>query len=367
MLGILFLLPEAPRAAFPLAAALVGAAGLFLVARLNRTYVGQLADNLRRGVRAQDRRPAQDAPTQAVAVSVAETHVGIDRVELLARLRQEARERGEAEAPDLEAVFEQIRALVDPDPEVARRALSSAQPDPRLVPFVLPLLERFDSVYASAVAFLRTAARGATGQLVDALLDPEGSTLVRRRIPRVLGDGEPTRALAGLQLALDDDDFEIRTASARAAARLVAASPRRRFAREFVHPLVGRELAVSERRWEQQSRPHEEHGDALDSVIEAPPDAGRSVEHIFTLFALSEGPELMGSTLRALYGRDPALHGTALEYLETTLPQELRAALWPRLPDAHATRRSRRKTGEIAEELLRAAPAAPTVRVREPK
>jgi hypothetical protein len=367
VLGLLFFLPKAPHAAFALAAALVGAGGLFLVARLNRTYVGQLADNLRRGSSAGDRRPAQDAPTQAVAVPVDSTHVGIDRVELLARLRQEDVARGAAPHPsaDFDAFVERARAMADPDPDVARRALAAATPDPRLVSHVLPLLERFDSVYASAVAFLRGAAPRATGQLVDALLDPEVSTLVRRRLPRVLTDGEPGRAFEGLRRALDDDDFEIRSASARAAARLVARSPRLRLSREAVHPLVTRELAVGERHWEQQGMRHEERGGALESVIEAPSDAGRSVEHVFTLFALSEGPELMGSTLRALYGRDAVLHGTALEYLETTLPQELCAALWPRLPVTGGSRRTHRKSGDIAEELLRAAPAAPTVRVRE--
>ena len=369
VLGLLYLLPAAPHSAFALSAALVGVAGLFLVARLNRTYVGQLADNLRRGSSARDRRPVQDAPTQAVAVPVGDTHVGIDRVELLARIRHdEQAQRGEpANVEDLEAFFERARAVADPDPEIARRALSAADSDPRLVPHVLPLLERFDSVYASAVAFLRGVAPRATGQLVDALLDPGVGTLVRRRLPRVLGDGEPERALAGLLLALSDDDFEIRSASARAAARLVTSSPRRRLSREVVQPLVARELEANQRRWEQQGRRHEERGE-LDSVIEAPAAAGRSMEHVFTLFALAEGPELMGSTLRALYGRDRALHGTALEYLETTLPQELCAALWPRLPAAASTtRRTHRKTGDIAEELLRAAPAAPTVRVREPK
>ena len=370
VLSLLYFLPTAPHAAFALSAALVGAGGLVLVSRLNRTYVGQLADNLRRGTSARDRRPVQDAPTQAVAVPLGATHMGIDRVELQARLRQEegARQTGEESAQDLDAFVERIRAVSDPDPEIARRALAAAESDPRLVPHVLPLLERFDSVYASAVAFLRGVAPRTTGQLVDALLDPEVGALVRRRLPGVLGDGEPGRALEGLQQALRDADFEIRSASARAAVRLIVANPRRRLAREWVHPLVARELEVSQRHWEQQGQRHEERGAGLDSVIEAPPGAGRSVEHVFTLFALAEGPELMGSTLRALYGRDSGLHGTALEYLETTLPQELCAALWPRLPAFSSTaRRTHRKTGEIAEELLRAAPAAPTVRVREPK
>jgi hypothetical protein len=367
VLGLLFLLPDARNAAFALAAGLVGALGLLLVARLNRTYVRQLAHNLRRGAGTARRRPAQEGPTQAVVVPVSDTHVGIDRAELLARIRYE--EKGHdaeaAAAEDIESFLELVKAVSARDPDVARRALAGAAHEPRLVPHVLPLLERIDSVFASAVAFLRGVAPRATGQLVDALLDPKHGTLVRRRLPRVLGDGEPDRALEGLRRALTDDDFEIRFACARAAARLVAASPQRCLEREAVHALVGRELAVNQMLWEQQERRSEDRGGVLDSVIDAPPEAGRSVEHAFTMLGLAHGPELMGSILRALYGTDLALHGTALEYLETTLPQDLRAALWPRIPiPTRGARRPRRQTGEIAEELLRAAPPSPTVRVR---
>jgi hypothetical protein len=87
----------------------------------------------------------------------------------------------------------------------------------------------------------------------------------------------------------------------------------------------------------------------------------RSLEHVFTLLALALDPELMGFALRGLHAADANLRGTALEYLEATLPEALRRALWPRLPGAEAPARPKRATAEIADELLR---SSPSIRVR---
>ena len=65
--------------------------------------------------------------------------------------------------------------------------------------------------------------------------------------------------------------------------------------------------------------------------------------------------------LRGLHAPDAALRGTALEYLEATLPEALRRALWPRLPGAESPARPKRETAEIAEDLLR---SSPSMRVR---
>ena len=61
----------------------------------------------------------------------------------------------------------------------------------------------------------------------------------------------------------------------------------------------------------------------------------------------------MGFALRGLHGADANLRGTALEYLEATLPEAVRRALWPRLPGAERPARPKRATAEIADDLLR--------------
>ena len=57
---------------------------------------------------------------------------------------------------------------------------------------------------------------------------------------------------------------------------------------------------------------------------------------------------------RALQGRDAALRGTALEYLDHVLPAPIRAALWPMLgADSGASVAARRSVDEVREELSR--------------
>ena len=76
------------------------------------------------------------------------------------------------------------------------------------------------------------------------------------------------------------------------------------------------------------------------------------VEHLVTLLSLGLGPELMKATLRSLHSSDAHLRGTALEYLQTTLPDGLRARLWPQISGAEATRAPQRSRQQIADELM---------------
>jgi hypothetical protein len=66
----------------------------------------------------------------------------------------------------------------------------------------------------------------------------------------------------------------------------------------------------------------------------------------------------MASTLRALYSDEPELRGTALEYLETILPERVRGALFLRIPGGQTASVTRRRADELAEALLDT-PASP--------
>jgi hypothetical protein len=201
------------------------------------------------------------------------------------------------------------------------------------------------------------------GQLGDALLDPDRSALVRRSVPRALEIVPSPRARDALLLGLEDADFEVRFQCARAAARLIAREPGLRPAPELVWAAASRELAADPRTWEHQGRRRAEPGADDPVLLDAGALAGvsRSLEHVFTLFALALDPELMGFALRGLHAADANLRGTALEYLEATLPEALRRALWQRLPGVEAPARPKRATAEIADELLR---SSPSIRVR---
>jgi hypothetical protein len=49
---------------------------------------------------------------------------------------------------------------------------------------------------------------------------------------------------------------------------------------------------------------------------------------------------------------DPTIRGTALEYLENQLPQNVRAPLWPLIESGHIETKSDRSSQEIMQDLL---------------
>jgi hypothetical protein len=376
--GLLFVLVSG-FAGFPQPAMLALAAGLslgslVLVARLHRGYVRQLAENLRSGTVTLDSGEVRDATT---ARALAESRLTIDRAELMARIREldaagqaptrsagpasadSAGEGGEPVALAADALVGLVGDLASGDPERACGALDQGRGTLELASFAIPLLARHGTAEAAA-AFLRELAPRIVGQLNDALLDPRSEVLIRRRVPRTLEGAAGRRALDGLLRGLEDADFEVRLECARAAARTTDADPALRVGLSQVLPLLERELAVSQRRWEQQGRRRREAHE--DSAILDPGDlpfVDRSLELAFSLLALAWGCEIVGSTLRALHSADPTLRGTALEYLQTVLPERLRHALVARIPGGDTARRTRRRAEELAEALTRSPAALP--------
>ena len=361
ILVLLFFLPGLTARTVVLLAVGVCLVCLWIITQLHRGYVSQLAESLRSGVISLREEEAVDLTTTR---TLAETHVAIDRAELQARIRAVQRAQEGEREPDealrtaagrggaqLDGLLEALRALHDPSPEVVRAALDGASDDPGLVPHVLELLERYD-VHADAVAYLRAHAAGNTGQLIDALLDPSRGLLVRRRLPQVLEAAGDRRALDGLLLGLADGDFDVRLECGRAAARMVLREPTLRLEATDVEPLVQRELAIDPRVFEQHGRRRD--GVADESVLleaTASSPISRSLDHVFTVLGLAFGPELMGSALRGVHAPDANLRGTALEYLETTLPDGLFRVLRAQLPAAGARARGQRAREEVAEEL----------------
>jgi hypothetical protein len=57
--------------------------------------------------------------------------------------------------------------------------------------------------------------------------------------------------------------------------------------------------------------------------------ANRSLEHVFTLLSLILPRATIQLAFQGLQTDDPHLRGTALEYLETVLPEPVRQRLWP--------------------------------------
>jgi hypothetical protein len=80
--------------------------------------------------------------------------------------------------------------------------------------------------------------------------------------------------------------------------------------------------------------------------------ANRSLEHVFTMLALVLPRQPLRVAFRGLHTDDAQLRGTALEYLEATLPGDIRRALWPFLEDHRRRGAPVRPTDTVLRDLL---------------
>jgi hypothetical protein len=293
---------------------------MVLLARLfHRGYIAALAESLRAGVIRLDAGEAVDATTR---ITLAE----IERDKLIHAERTHEGE-GAAGPGVIPATVEAVADLGSRDRHLIRRTLSGEQAlDRKLVGFVIPLLAD-DDLFGDVLRALRSAAPGCTGQLVDALLDPEQDVVVRRRIPRVLTAVPTQRAADGLLAGLHDERFDIRHRCAQALVRMKRHEPALEIAADEIFSVALRELAT-----EVESR--------------------RTLDHVFDVLSLALEREPLKIALWALRSGDEALSGTALEYLYNVLPGDVRENLWRRL-GAPQPSASGRLTEELRDDLLR--------------
>jgi hypothetical protein len=310
--------------------ALLCIAALAFTGRLHRGYVRSLEQSLRAG---RVRLSESDAVDNATLLTLAQTGLALDRNTLLREI-EEIRARDEAASPD--PLLQAISDLRSGDKGLVRLVLRQPpRPPSALVAHLLPLLAQ-DDLFLEALRALRRMAPEVTGQLVDALLDPQQDPAVRRRVPRVLKVCATKRAVDGLAQGLDDELFDVREQCAIALASISARNPELAVPRSSVFAVALREV---------QGGP-----EVLD------------LDHVFTLLSLALEREPLQIALQAVRGTDRSLRGTALEYLENVLPEALRAALWPSLGERAPARRTARPRQEVMEELLSSSAALPLSR-----
>jgi hypothetical protein len=81
--------------------------------------------------------------------------------------------------------------------------------------------------------------------------------------------------------------------------------------------------------------------------------SSKSLEHVFTILSLALPKEPLKIAFRGLHTDNRDLKGTALEYLESILPERIRKSLWPFLEDDRRTSGDTPQTrGEILAELM---------------
>jgi len=240
-----------------------------------------------------------------------------------------------------------------------------------LVPHVIPLLA-WDAVSEHAVFALQKVAEEHVGQFVDALMDPNQDFAIRRRLARVFSVCVSQRAADGVMVALDDLRFGVRCQAARSLAAMVEKNPRIHVDGERIMEVVLREVAVGRPVWESRRLLD---GFARQSPLDAfvRDRAGESLAHVFTLLSLVLPREPVQLAFRGLQTSDEHLRGTALEYLDSVLPAQIRQRLWPFLEHQPQRRTTRPPEDAIAallrsnksimlnlEELRRRSPGSPT-------
>ena len=212
----------------------------------------------------------------------------------------------------------------------------------------------WDEIAPYAIKALRAVARSNTNVFVRHLLDPQEDFAIRRRLVSVLTAARTSEAFDALFDAMQDRRFEVRYRAARALSFLAGEIPGLEANRERVFEVMMREMAVERGLWE--TRQLIDQPDDELSPIEAEAVRGRtnrSLEHLFTVLTLALPRETVRLAFHGLHTGDRYLRGTALEYLETVLPEQVWARLWPFLDEGEAvTARPVRSSTEAMEKLL---------------
>jgi ATP/ADP translocase len=334
LVGLIVYMMVDPRIGLLIAAVATGAIAVVFAIRIPRSYTLALEDSL---VARGDPDPeGTGKPLAAWPIGGPIVGQAGDLSPLPLRILDHPRRRRPAVAPTAaqrDQVSLTITELRSQDPGRIKRALAT-ELTPELAALVVGLVAR-DDVGREALAALRTIAPRCTGMVVDALLDQTREVVVRRRLPEVLFAGEPTLAAWGLWRGLVDPSFEVRYRCGAVLSRLASSGRLAPVTSETVFEAVRRELIIDPTAWKNQrvaddqivASAHEgrERDEALLS------HSGSALEHVFTMLGLVLPAEPLRIALHAVETDDPALRETALEYLESILPTDVRIQLWPLL------------------------------------
>ena len=348
---MLLWMPQPAQSRALLSLAMGCSAVALLVARqLRRGYADSLEKSLLSHGVEMDLSEAQDLVTKT---TILHTQLVSHPPGVLSPLDEDSTPSVRAQTLDPE--IRKILTLHSNDRHAILRLLKTEEwPSAVLVPHILGLLAS-DEFSSAAVRALRTVAEERVGTLVDALIDPTQPFAVRRRIPRVLSVCVSQRATDGLVLGLDDLRFEVRFQCGRSLFSIIEKNPAVQIDKETIFRSVLREVSVTREVWEGRRLL-----DALDegddrSFMEnmIGERVSQTLAHVFTLLALVLPTEPLRIAYRGLHTDDQRLRGTALEYLESVVPREIRDRLWPFIESHRLPPRAARPSDETLDDLMK--------------
>jgi hypothetical protein len=343
------------------AACAFGGGALILARVVDKAYIRALARSLMHRGAELDLNDSFDLTTRTVLA-----HSGLSAV-LGSRPAPAPAASTPPASQEPDPVLAQLACLRSQDTGVARAALQNADPTNPLIAAQLVQLLASPDLCAEVVVRLQPVAERFFGLLCDHLRDPGRDFQVRRRIPGLLVGIRQQRSVDGLTAGLGDERFEVRCQCSRALLRLKRAMPGLRFDHGSILSAVDRELSVGKILREGQSfgeldspLPDREW---LDEFLKKRAHTG--LEHVFTLLSLEYPEEALSVAFRALDVEDRHLHGTALEYLETVLPDKTRQLLWQVIGEQPVHEKAR-EAGEVLDDLMRTS-ATVVLRLRNPE
>ncbi|HET6837662.1 MAG TPA: hypothetical protein VFH24_06430 [Gemmatimonadales bacterium] len=326
---------------------------LLMAQRLHRGYVAALEGSIHR--RAGD----LPDPTEDNAAAWLQTVGGFDLSGIRSRLANYTGSPYSPEppqpAPPTAPVVDETslaRAIRGGRSDAVRQALLDHHPRAEEVESVIELLA-WDAVAPAAIRALVDLAPANTRTLLHHLLDPNEDFAIRRRLINVLASCHSLEVFEGLFQALGDRRFEVRYRAGRALSRMADDIEGLVIDRERVLAVVLREMRVERGVWESRQLidvAEEETSPMAAEVLRN--RFSRSLEHLFTLLSLIFPRETLRLAFHALHTEDPYLRGTALEYLETVLPESVWARLSTLVEPGEAPAIRPRASAEVIEDLL---------------
>ncbi|HET9987234.1 MAG TPA: hypothetical protein VFQ65_01920 [Kofleriaceae bacterium] len=321
------------RSALLLAAAIAGGLGILITLRLPKSYTQSLEAGLLENVGELPLGEGQPEPWVSLAAMPSSFNHPGDVIPLQMRRRRRARTPALPPPPpvavapnapnDTERLLRLIRELRSSDVRRVRAALAEPLPT-EVARIAIELVGGTNNEIATLAAdALRVIAPRCTGALVDTLLDTEREERLRRRLPAIIAAGVPDLAAWGLWRGMSDPSFEVRYRCSHVLAELAIGVHLGPVNDEEVFEYVRKELLVDHDEWKARTV----ENDPVIALQEA--DANVGLAHVFRALGLVLPAEPLRVALHAVLTEDSALRGMALEYLESILPPDVRAQLWP--------------------------------------
>jgi len=311
------------------------ALALLLALRARQGYVEELEASLRAGTVSVE---AVENEDPAARLSLSATTLGIDRdklrehierarAERAARAAEPSADKG-SEPPRAQQLLQDVKVLLGADSAALRTLLTRPHLDPRLAAFLLPHLADPQLSKPTLLA-LRNMGAEITGQLADVMLNADQPLAVRRRVPHVLRALRGPRVVSALTRALSADALEVRYRAA--LALLEVTRDDRQYQPEAKDVFT---LALAE--------------------VERGPLSQEASDHVFALLSLCTARGSLELVRQGLKSDDRKLRGTALEYLESLLPEAVRAPIVQALAERPEPREAgARSETQLLDELKR--------------